>query len=76
MGPIPQPFNLLASDNRSSHLDERLNGNRYLDPGEPGLPDLSDNPFPPRLLAAEGGPFPVPIGATGGTRCAVWSAGA
>ena len=22
--------------------------------------NLGDNPFPPRLLAAEGGPFPVP----------------
>ena len=39
---------------------ERLDGHGHPDPGEPGLPVLGDDPLPPRLLAAEGGPLPVP----------------
>ena len=38
---------------------ERLDGHGHPDPGEPGLADRGDDPFAARLLAAEGGPFPV-----------------
>ena len=56
--PVPRDVDALGQAGEPSL--ERLDRNGHADPGEPGLADRGDDPVAARLLAAEGGPCPVP----------------